>query len=140
MVSYDNLIASIRKNELTSIDLSFIRENLYNLLWYFCNDGYLGLAKWIYNFAKIEMPNTNIDISNMFRTLCRYGKKEAAEWIYNLSLVENIKIDVRECNDYAFKYSCIKGHKDVAEWLCTIDTNFMIIYNDGKMQYKISDS
>ena len=62
-----------------------------------------------------------------------------ADWLYNLSKTDNnIKVNIRVDSDFAFKYSCRNGHKEVAEYLVSLCPDYkLVIENNEIKSYKI---
>ena len=70
----------------------------------------------------------------LFIELCRNGKIEEAKQLYLLGDV-NIHAD----NEDAFKWSCVKGHKEIAQWLYSLCPDIYTLEIEGSRikSYKI---
>ena len=107
----------------------YIYNNAFKLA---CKLGKLSVAKWLYTIC----DKANIDLYDIFINACVYRQLEIIKWLY---LLEN-KPDIRQNNDYVFKYICEKGYRDIAEWLASICDNYYIEINYDIIKGYIRDS
>ena len=121
IIKYDDLINTIKLNQITDEYLSEIKKIMQKLFTYSCKIGHLDVAEWLYYQSKTdENQKININATNdlAFRQSCENGHLDVAEWLYCLSKTDgNQKIYINAMDDFAFRRSCAKGHLDVADWL-----------------------
>jgi hypothetical protein len=91
-----------------------------------CHFGKLNVAKWLWEFSvQINSPiNININLPytefTPFIEACTTGQLEVAKWLYDICKEIDNPIDIHLYNDKAFRMSCEKGKKNVADWLCSL--------------------
>jgi hypothetical protein len=88
----------------------------------FCNccfDGQTEVAKWIYKMSKYDTKiNINYYEDRPFYSACENNKIDTAMWLYELSETDgNTKINIKSRDQYAFGQCCIKGNKQLVEWI-----------------------
>lgn len=76
-----------------------------------CERGHIEVAKWILGLR----PDIRID-ENKFASMCYEGQLEVAKWFLELKPDLNLRDD----NDFAFRYACLKGQLEIAKWLLSV--------------------
>ena len=82
-----------------------------------CYYGHKNVAEWLYDLLKIDIKIYIGCFELAFRIACEKGHKDIAKWLYDISIKNNIKIDIRERDEYAFRLACENGHYEVIVWL-----------------------
>ena len=99
-------IISAKNNIKPNININIHNEQPFRDV---CNNGYLELAKFLYQF------NPNIDISaqneQLFRYACEKGHLELAQWLLQIKP----EIDISVCNEQAFRNACYSGNLEIAK-------------------------
>lgn len=119
-------------------------------------------AKWLYHYSKeigspinINDDNEHLGVKyNAFMSACESGQIHIAKWLYQLGIDNNIPIDIRINNDFAFRNACLRATEDgtfnemmgydhnnylaIAHWLCTLcDKYSFTAENDKIINYQI---
>ena len=74
-----------------------------------CENGYLTVAKWLYNIGGVDIHAEN---ELEFAWSCNNGHLAIAQWLYSLG-----NVNIHAENEAAFRWSCNNGHLAVAQWL-----------------------
>jgi hypothetical protein len=105
-------------NWFISEDIPF--DNHHDLFVTCCHNGFVDLAKIIYDDSKTKNVKIylNYDNDNIFRSVCSGGLYQMAIYLYHLSKTDdNQKININSSNNSSFFNSCKNGKKEIAEWL-----------------------
>jgi len=109
----------INAQKILSQNYSIKNANKKGAFRYSCINGYLNLAKWLY---ELNPNNLGIHDNNeyTFRHTCSHGKFDVAQWLYEITLSTDNQIDIRAGNDIAFKRCCVNGYLNIAQWLYSL--------------------
>ena len=107
-------IAACDSNDLDRVKKLRIPNDirLINIFIDACGDGYLDIAKYVYNLHPLRTS-----LVHGFINACKHGHIHVAQWIHSVG------IDIADPDSYkkafndAFKEACVNGHLHVAQWL-----------------------
>ena len=128
---------------------------------YACENGHLGMAQWLYSLDGyidihavneyafrmscqnkhcdimlwlLELGEINIHVNDefVFRCLCGMGQIKLAKLLIQISQESNSPINIRACDDYAFRWACWKNNLEVATWLSTFYDMYKIKKTTGR--------
>lgn len=90
-----------------------------------CQEGYLDVAKWIYQLS-IDI-NISIDIHQwddvLFINSILHDQLQFAKWLWEISLQIKKPFDIHLNNDYLFMNSCKKNNLQSCKWLYQLAIN-----------------
>lgn len=128
---------TILKSESEENGSEIIKLNLDDSFKICCENNKRYILEWLYTISKYDSDRNVISMKaweSGFRTSCYYGYIDIAKWLYEKQ--PNLAIHTEE--HFAFRYSCINQHKEVANWLCTLDNDYIILYDtNNKLVPKI---
>jgi hypothetical protein len=99
-----------------------------------CHFGKLHVAKWLWEFSILIHSPIDINIKlpyaefTPFIEACVTGELEVAKWLYDICKEINNPVDIHLYDDKAFRLSCEKGKKNIAEWLCSLYPGYQMTY------------
>ena len=107
---------------LHSIDNSIIDKiDIMKSINQLCSYEYFGVVECIYS-----MKQDIIFETNTFQICCMNNYLYGAKWIYE----KQPSINISANNDYALRIVCENVYIELAQWLCSINSNYSIDYNE----------
>lgn len=112
------------------IDIHALNEYAFR---YSCARGDIEMVKYLLSLdGKIDIT---VNKQEAFRWSCENGHLSIAKYLY-----ENYGdiINIRKCNDGAFRTACIHKKTDVAMWLESICPNYRVYFRADRICYEIN--
>lgn len=111
-----------------------------------CSNGDIELVKQLHKQSakyKKHKIDINANNNNAFTEACWRGHLAVAKLLREMTFADNKEIDINHFCAFAFRMSCLYSRKEVVDWLCTLDDNYIILdynddgdYNDRGIKYR----